>query len=604
MSSRLRLAPLSLPKIISRSGGAEQIGSAERLEDWRPKTFGEIWDFYRAAVTRLTGIATSDDPLAARAKELLGQHVRGLVSNMPLDDVKTMITAVSTRTGFWPQAISGLSDWLYFDSRSAPQDIASEIRSYFDSLMPADPVDGVDLYTSGWRADFHDPDTVYDDAPDAKHDFDYSTRKATALAIAIATDAKLLKRAVSRFACSDAKSIFPFARQLAISVPDPEALFSHAIQVAESGGKETNCAFFSGLISGADSRDHELARSFVRAALKSPKLKAHAITLIGPGRLQSDGIALVVALLRNKDVEPWQCANLSYGHMPSADFMPLLEELENHGTDGLWTILDIAGMYMFAGKQPDRALVKLLKRVLVNPALMDQVRNNMDGHLLEETVALIAKLGEINVTYAKQLTKQLMSICKRPTHRVFYDLDGPVRMFLDTLMRIHPHEVWAIVSKQIINPSWHVRFYAKSLLETRHRDEHLSGGIAFHVPIELILKWVRDDPNDRAASAVDWLPIADQGEGGSLKWTREVEEFVSEFGDIPAVLAALAARLHPNSWRGSLALHLEPLIPLLQGWRTHPNSAVRGWVSSRIDELRVDIREAAKRSEEDIVRYS
>jgi hypothetical protein len=37
----------------SRSGGAEEIGSADALVDWQPKTYGEIHDFYRVAIRRL-----------------------------------------------------------------------------------------------------------------------------------------------------------------------------------------------------------------------------------------------------------------------------------------------------------------------------------------------------------------------------------------------------------------------------------------------------------------------------------------------------------------------------------------------------------------------
>jgi hypothetical protein len=592
---------------FSRSGGAEQIGSAKRLDDWRPKIYGEIWDFYRVAVKRLTGIIICNDPLAVRAKELLGQHVRGLLSSVPLDDVKAMIKAISDHTGFWPEAISGVSQWLYFDSKEASKDIAAEIRSYFDSLMPGDPIDAVDLYTRGWRADFHDPDTVYDDAPGSKHDFDYSARKVTDLAIVIAADPELLKRAVSKFACSNAKSIFPFARQLAISAPDPEVLISHAIQMVESSGKDPSRAFFGGLVSGAHARDRELAGSFVRAALKSPKLKAEAITLIGSGQLRPDDLALVVTLLRNGDVEPWQCASLSYGrgldHLPSVDLLPLLEELEKHGADGLWTILDIVVMYLHGRERRDKVLVKFLKRILINPALMSQVRNNMDGYHLEKVVTLIARLGEIKVTYAKQLTNQLMSICERRTDRIFYELDEPVRKSLDVLMRIHPDEVWSVITAKISNRSWHIRFYAANLVKGHHRDDHLSEGTAFHVPIELILKWVRDNPKDRAASAVNWLSVAVKGEDGSLKWTREAEEYINEFGDIPDTLAAFSERLRPTTWLGSLAPHLEPLIPLLESWRTHRSSAVRSWVSNRIDALRTEIREEVKRTEEDDVRY-
>ncbi len=593
---------------FSRSSGAEHIGSAGRLEDWRPKTYGEIWDFYRAAVTRLATIATSNDPLAQQARAALGQHIRGLLNSMPLEDVKTIISGIIAHTGFWPEAICGISEWLYYDRKEAPADIALKIRSYFEELVPLDPLDAVALYTGGWKSDLHDPDTVYDDAPEAKHDFEYSARKAAAVAEDIANDAELLEKAVNRFACCDAKSIFAFARQLAISAPDPETLFSHALQVVDATEREPNRGFFSGLIAGAHHRDQDLARSLVRGALKSPKLRTQAITLIGSGQLQSEDIELVVVLLRNRDVEPWQCASLSYGrgldHLPALDFMPLLEELEEHGADGLWTILEIAAIYLHGGKQPDKMLIKLLKRVLINTLLLTKVRSNMDGYHLEKMIGLLSALGEIKVTYARQLAKQLMSICERKKDRAFYELDDPVRKCLDRLMRLHPDEVWTIVSMKAVDRSWYIRSNAKHLLGARYGNEYLGRRSAFFVPIDLILKWVRNDPGGRAALAVDWLSIAFKGEDGSLKWAPEIEAFVTEFGDIPNVLDSLSDRLYPTSWSGSLATHLEPLIPLLESWRTHSSSAVRAWVGNEIDSLRAKIRTEIKRSEEDEVRYT
>jgi hypothetical protein len=333
----------------------------------------------------------------------------------------------------------------------------------------------------------------------------------------IAIDPELTKRAVSRFACSDAKSIIPFARQLAISAPNPDVLISHAIQVVEASEREPNRAFFSGLISGADSKDRELARAFVRTALTSPKLKKQAITLIGAGHLQPNDIALVAALLRSGDVEPRQCIALSYGrgldHMPVADFMPLLEELERHGTDGLWAIIEMISMYLYGGKRPDKALAKFLKRVLINPALLTQVRGDMDGHNLETMIVLIVESGEINAPYAKRLTKQLMSICDDRARRDFYALDDPVRKSLDALMRTYPAEVWAIVSAKVLSKLWRVRFYARNLLQAREESDHLNRAIAFHVPVELILLWVRDNPKERAAvPSRRWLEF----EGGVI----------------------------------------------------------------------------------------
>ena len=313
----------------------------------------------------------------------------------------------------------------------------------------------------------------------------------------------------------------------------------------------------------------------------------------------------MISLLQSKDVEPGQCANLAYGnHLTPVAFLPLLEELEKHGANGLWTILDIISMYLHGGtRQPNKALIKLLKRVLLAPELLDMTRNNMDGYHLEQSVSRLAKLGTITATYARSLTKQFLRICQKRSDRVFYELDDPVRKALETMMSIHPDEVWNEIAKAVTSKSWHIRFHAEHLLASQHHDDHLARGLSFNVPPATYLEWVRENPKRRAATAVAWLPIAAKNDDGSLRWDPELEDFVREFGEEPDVLPAISSRLHPTTWWGSLALHLQPLLPLLETWRRHPNINIRHWVGAQIDGLRKKIAVETKRSEEDVVHY-
>ncbi|MHB1104636.1 MAG: hypothetical protein ACYC0C_18065, partial [Devosia sp.] len=145
----------------------------------------------------------------------------------------------------------------------------------------------------------------------------------------------------------------------------------------------------------------------------------------------------------------------------------------------------------------------------------------------------------------------------------------------------------------------------ESLLGDRHtNDDHLARGLSFPVPSELILEWVRKDPATRAIPAAAWIPVAVKNSDGSLSWDPELERFVSEFGDVPDVMPAISKRLHPSSWWGSLAPYLEPVIPLIESWRTHPKGEVRRWASNQLDWLKKEIADARKRSEEDAVRFS
>ncbi|MEM6890848.1 MAG: hypothetical protein AAF636_22335, partial [Pseudomonadota bacterium] len=63
---------------FSRSVGQERIGAGEALEDWRPKTYGEIFDYYREALLRLESIGlNNDDRFHEDALDSIGSHLRG-----------------------------------------------------------------------------------------------------------------------------------------------------------------------------------------------------------------------------------------------------------------------------------------------------------------------------------------------------------------------------------------------------------------------------------------------------------------------------------------------------------------------------------------------
>lgn len=592
---------------FSRGGGSEQIGSTEAMQDWSPTTYGEIWDFHRAGMSRLTAIATSNDVHAQVARNHLGSHIRGLLGQLPVAEVRAMIGAVISHSGFWPEAITEVSEWLYFDrSKGAPDERAKEVRQLYSDLLPADPVDLAMLYTHGWQADLHDPDSNYASEPDAKHDFEYSMRQAIAVAETIAQDKTLVRRAVERMACKEAHGISAFTTALMKNVADPKAVFNYAIAAAEASSDEPNRGFFGGLVSGAYERDPALGKSLVARALKSPKLRSHAIAIIGSGSLDSDEISMVASLLQKGDIKPWECRNLGLSRVDVKVLLPLLRELENHGADGLWTILDIIGMYLYGGtRKATKELIAEVKRVLLAPELIDGVRNNMDGYHLENHVKRLISLGEINATYARQLTKQLLGICRQSADRVFYQLDGPVRKVLSLLMPLHAQPVWEEIAKKLASKSWHVRFYVKNLLEAHNGfdENHLGRGLGIDIPPSQFLAWVRAKPEKRAATAVDWLPIAERDANGVLSWHPELEAYVAEFGTTPGVLTALASRLHPRAWAGGLAPYLEPIVPLVQTWSAHKNPAVRVWASEQIEWLTKRILAERKRSEEDVVRY-
>jgi hypothetical protein len=570
---------------FSRGGGAEEIGS-ERLKDWAPNTNGEIWEFLRAALKRLMDIALSNDPFSCQAKNIIGSHIRGLIGKLPFEELKATIGQIVSRDGFWPEAVEKVNEWLYFNRKEAPRELGRAVRTYFDQMMPGDSVELAILYTHGWESDFYDPDIHYDQEQASQHDFEYATRKAIELADIISRDADLISRALERFVASDGQSTFSFARRLAELAPSPTTLFKTAVDKVELIQKAPNLGFLGGLVAGADLRDPQAARDCIRIALGSPILKKDAIALIGSSKLQSSDIALIVSLLKSGDIKPWQCATLSYGkrmaHLEGDDILPLLRELSQTGADGLLAVIDIITMLLHGGSELTEGILSLLQAVLVDPRLFDAAdKNRMMGYHVERVIKYLTRRDLIKVQFAKALVKQLLSICNPTRVKVFHQLSRSIRDSLRLLIDRFPREVWTNVVKLLVSDDFLVRHRIEQLVMSEH-DDYMGPGFLFAVPSDLYLEWARKDPANRAPILLKWLPITIKAEEGALAWHPAVASFIAEFGNDPAVLGALASRLYPHAYYGSLSLHIAPQINLLESWASHPQAKVRQWVRERI----------------------
>lgn len=587
---------------FSRSGGAEHVGS-DRLVDWSPKTRGEVKDYLSQAVTRLMQICLGNDILAEEAKRTIGGHIRGLLNHLPLFEIKSHIGAITRAKGFWPEAVQEVNEWLYFDSKDAPTTIAAEVRAYFDELLPADPIEMVLLFASNWQTALHDPDKKYDPADS---DFEYGVRQLGALARKIAGDRSLTRRAIEKFVGLNTKTLFPFCFALAQSTSDQIAVFRQAIEALESRALDPNVEFFSGFIAGCSQMDPQLARDCVQLALRSERLKSHAIAMVGSGPVQRSDLDIVASLVASEDASPSQCVVLSYGKrmdaLPFDDLTPLLRALLKRGPDGLWAILEIASMVLTGGRRPDRGMLAVLRSALLAPELFERAASTMDGYHVETLVSRLVRNGDVDAKFGNSLAKQLFSICDKSRQDTFHQLDDSVRKSLMVLAELHPDAVWTQAAKLLVSADWYIGHRLNQLLDPPH-DDHLGAGILFAVPSELYLKWVNVDAKARARLVVSWLPMITKGGPESpLAWHPAVQTFVDEFYACDGVLAVVASRLQPTSWWGPIGPHLQPAVALLSQWMHHPKPEVRQFAQKAVANLNGQIEASAKEAEEDEVR--
>ena len=324
--------------------------------------------------------------------------------------------------------------------------------------------------------------------------------------------------------------------------------------------------------------------------------------MIGSGKLQPDDLRLVVSLLQSADVEPWQCATLSYGrgldHLSSDEIMPLLDELSRHGAKGHWAVLEVISMYLYGGKPLSKLLAEKLKTTLIVPDLFHEIPPQARvGYELEQLFKVLVNHGEIDERFAIELLRQLLTLCQPTKSDVFFEVKRSVRSIIVSLLPSYPRQLWREVSKLLTATDPQVRFYAEHLF-VPDGENNLGPGLLYGLPSEIYLEWVRKAPAKRAGVVMGWLPVTTTESDGKLTWHSDLQSYIKEFGNQQGVLVGLARRLYPTTW-GPIAPHLEPFLPLLDTWaNTHEKTEVRQWARDYIRHIDDEIDASRKRDEE------
>jgi hypothetical protein len=586
---------------LGRVGGSENIGSQLPLKDWAPKLWGEVFDFHRSGLERLDRARSTYHGFSEQCEDIISRNLRSIMCENLFDEIAAIVKKITAEKGIWLEGVKGIGDWLYFDRKDSSQELSAKVRALYESIMPTDPVGKALLYTRFWLADIYDPDSDYDDTT---KDFEYSSRKAREVAMEIAKDMKLTTRAIDTMVPLELHNVFPFARELATKVEDPLDAFKIAIKAFEKSGDRKGIQFVCGMLTGVDERDENAGKTCVELALKSDALKDHTISIYGAIRITGAILTDVVQRLKNGTLASVDCAVLSYGRrlesLAAEDILPLIDELgTNHGAEGIWTALEIISMYEYDGKELDKHLAERIKNLLTSPKLLGQVRMaTRDGYLFERLTALVQKHFGIDDEFATKLSTQITRLCQLSDHAVFYALDGPARKIIKLLVEAKPKRLWEVISRFAeIATSLELNSLEQLIGSPLHGsdgDNQNRAGVLFGISETECIEWAKLDPAVRSPFLCRFYPLLEDN-----KWHPAMNRLTNEFGTVQEFRHALAARLYPRVWSGSLIPHLEMYLTPLKTWFTHPVPAMSAWARDTHRRLEKQIADEREQGEDD-----
>lgn len=580
-----------LQTYISRSVDFEQIGAEPYRAEWTPADQETIFGYFRWALERLLDVWRASPDLRAPIEKYVADDLRNLIAPDLLPAIETFVSEVVAAKGHWFEATKGIGDWLYFDRPDPLTDFAKAVRVLYDTTLPTDPVEQVLLYSRFWTADIHDPDTRY---AETVHDldFEYSSRRARALAPAIAKDPEQLRRTIAALSSEELNAPGAFAEALAAHVPDPLDAMAQAVAALDAKGTRAEAGFVRALLASLDRRlSHDRAQSEALESIanRSTVLAASPMNIYTALRVTNERLGRLTAQVRAGEIAVAHVVPISYGRgladVSTAALSDLVDALVDQG--GAWAALEILSMVTHEQKGLSPEIADLTKIAILSPA----ITNEVEGHLgnadynHDRMIRLLSASGAIDGIFARRFALQIENACQSVGGRHGRPSDA-LRSALAIIVKHAPEEVWAVLAGFFEIGSRLERERLNAIIAPTKpfasNVSRLGAGPLFETPIDLMLDWVEREPEGRIAFLVSFFPILVEVDD-RWTWHLALQQLADRYGGSKQFRSALRSRIFPNSWSGSLNPHLACFKEPLVGWTDDPK--LGDWANATLEAI-------------------
>lgn len=579
---------------LTRSAEFEQTGAEPFRPEWRPPDQSTMYAYFNWALERLREIWGKAPELRAAIEEHVAGDMRNLLVPELLPAIDGFVREVVAGAGHYFRATKRIGDWLYFDSPEKPTKFSRAVRALYNASLPTDPVDEALLHSRFWMSDLHDPDKRYAQDQE-KPDYDRSARIAAALAPGIAQDPDQRARAIEAFATRKLHSPGPFAAALAEHLPDPVSSFEAAIHALDVSGNHDGVGFVGSLLSALDKRlieRPEDVNTLVAMARASEIFAANPIYIPTSLQVTDDRLDEFTVDVRDGKVSPRQSAVISHGRRLEQVSMAALKRfviaLLDRGEDGgAWAALEILSLLIHDNKAPTPDMLDLVKLALLSPSIAD----DSDGHAAnseynyDRMFQFLDASTAIDSSFARAVALQIEQACRTTGARHGRPSDA-LRVALAMVVKRAPDEVWPVLAGFYEIATQVERERLNSIVTATKPfayDESRTGaGALFETPLNLMLDWVKADPDARIGFLLTFFPILEQ-KGEVFSWHPALQQLAKLYGGRKRFRDALRQRIYPSSWGGSLNPHLSSFEEPLAAWTKE--RAIGAWATSMLDNV-------------------
>lgn len=594
---RIAVAALDNALISSNftgTSGPELQGSSGPLPQYRPKTWGEIFDYWKQCLDELVRLSKVDTDLSDDAAAAIASHIRGLMQHGRLDDVERSLREVGqdrrTNGKVWAQAVDAVKDVLKYDLVGAPPGTEGRVRKWLAILAPTDIAQRIRLVVTEAPFD-HVEETDGNWVDVAARDAESLGREVGAAWGQAAAHLRMVIQGEQRQA-------YAFGRGMAQGSNASADLYAAILSaLREVPLERRNSALLSGWLAEIDEREAQACDRLFEELANQVPLRESLPSVARGLKLNDLRVRVLKCLLEGGHIPVNQLYGLSGGQAMSGVSVECVSSLSQslvlRGIDGAWVALDILFMYSYGKAGLVEALQRQFTDVVLTPGMLLSERAVRDSHEYEVTAVRLAKHSS---EIARQLTDELCAAVAAGSQIGSHLTEK----LLAALLEYQPQASWPILRRALVESNGVARWKLSDALGSHARMGDRSAPID-KLSRQLLREWCTSEPVLAPPLVARLVGAIEKDEGDVWRLSASAMMLIDEFGDSEGMLDALGANLHTFTWAGSLVPFYERLMAVVSPLLNHEREAVRDWARRMVDGARKSRDKEAQRDEEQSV---
>jgi hypothetical protein len=585
--------------VLTRSGGVETQGSRLPGKDWHPETGKAIYEYWKAVLERLVGLARTATEEGSAAKQAIAETARGVIGKggiKLIEDAVQKVTQASAEP--WPAMDNAIRLVMRFEGKKASDEVQQRFEGILATLAPTSTRAKIEMLVRL-------PSFADTERDESGQYVDRAALRAQAFARELAQTPEDVLSNLDLLVSGEIRGWYAFGHELGRAFEDRQTLVEGLLERLDAAdSKVRNPYLVAAVLAGVATVDRELVASQLDQLTSRTNLVPFIVDftrVVGP---RVDDLSRLLRLIQSGSLAAKSLMMLNAGgvfHDVSAkEVCQFAAQLAAIDAEAAAVASDIMVMYTWNDEARYASCRACMRDILARPgtySAWSALGSHADFHVEHLTTRLLSD-DPMDSELAEVLAKEILEVFDRGVT----NLPRSATPALEGLLEKHYSVVWPKMRHCLVHGS-HRQVFLLADRMRENKDPRLGSGpvigLRQYVPDQDLIQWLSEQSEALPIVSSLCNPLADPtGVEPYPSWSALAVELIDQHGDNEEVLGHLARNIHTRAWSGSAIPGIDLRIAAFDELKNHSRAKVRCWVSDELAWLRKARVAELKREEE------